>query len=481
MKGSKRFSIGGMHCAACVALVQREFEAVKGTISASVNLAEGTATVTWEGEGEPDDAAYTARIEPFGYEAARVESALRNGKKAVGEKPRTVNGVLISWLLSALAAAGIFGLYWLLQAAGIADKAAARTEATIVAALFAGAAASVSSCLALVGSLVLALGSLGSNDPAGSVRSAGGSTATPFARNLLFQGGRIGGFAFLGGLLGLLGGGFVLSGRAVSVLTVSVGLLTFILGLSLLGVFPSGMYSRLPRRFSRALDTLASSPHPASPILLGVATFFLPCGFTLSMQALALTSGGFGRGAAIMGAFALGTSPVLFGVGLAGAWTKRRGVVLSRAAGLVVIAFAVQSILSGASLFGFTGNVMDTTAAAVEGPPGGEALPTETRNAEPTATAQAEVTGDIQRVSMRVLASAFEPAVIRVKAGVPVEWTILGENPSGCTNRIVIPGADVSIPISRGGSQVVRFTVDEPGTIPFSCWMGMVRGKIVVD
>jgi plastocyanin domain-containing protein len=87
----------------------------------------------------------------------------------------------------------------------------------------------------------------------------------------------------------------------------------------------------------------------------------------------------------------------------------------------------------------------------------------------------------VQRVTMRVLGSSFNPAVIKVKAGIPVEWTIIGENPSGCTSRLLLPNMEEPLPIAKGSSQTIRFTADKSGTIPFSCWMGMVRGKIVVD
>jgi copper chaperone CopZ len=71
MKGTKRFVVRGMHCAACVALVRKKFEAVNGTVSASIDLSSETAIVAWEGEAEPEDSAYVAAIEPFGYEAER--------------------------------------------------------------------------------------------------------------------------------------------------------------------------------------------------------------------------------------------------------------------------------------------------------------------------------------------------------------------------------------------------------------------------
>lgn len=470
MKGIKYFDVRGMHCAACVALVRREFESVEGTTSASVDLKTGTATVSWEGESEVDDASYSARIAPYGYEAVRSEQ-LTGGASAAPPAPRAKNGKASSWLRSALVGGAILGLYWLVQKTGLADRASARSEASILTALFTGVAASVSSCLALVGSLVLALGSYG----------AGERGRAPLSRNLLFQAGRVAGFALLGGLLGLLGGRIAFSGTAVAVLTVAVGIITLALGLSLIGVIPTGFASIMPRRFSRSLDFLAASPHPAGPLVLGAATFFLPCGFTLSMQAFALASGSFATGSAIMAAFALGTSPVLFGVGLAGAWTKRHGLVLSRAAGLVVVAFSVQSILSAMPLFAYTGNVLDTAAVSSAGSESGK-----TAGGLLNGTNEQAVAGDVaeeglQRVTMRVLGSSFKPAVIEVKAGIPVEWTIIGENPSGCTSRLLLPNMKEPLPIAKGSSQTVRFTADRSGTIPFSCWMGMVRGKIVVN
>jgi Cu+-exporting ATPase len=82
---------------------------------------------------------------------------------------------------------------------------------------------------------------------------------------------------------------------------------------------------------------------------------------------------------------------------------------------------------------------------------------------------------------MRVGPSSFTPSVIKIKAGVPVEWVIIGENPSGCTNRIIVPGTDLSVPVRKGSRQTVAFTAPEPGTIAFSCWMSMVHGKFIVE
>lgn len=76
------------------------------------------------------------------------------------------------------------------------------------------------------------------------------------------------------------------------------------------------------------------------------------------------------------------------------------------------------------------------------------------------------------------------PGVLCVRAdrkkGVPVRWVIKGDNITGCTNKIIIPSLGISQALNAGDN-IVRFTPNKAGEIPFSCWMGMVRGKFVVS
>ena len=71
---------------------------------------------------------------------------------------------------------------------------------------------------------------------------------------------------------------------------------------------------------------------------------------------------------------------------------------------------------------------------------------------------------------------------ITVKAGIPVRWNIHAEAEkiTGCNNEMVIPALNLRVPLSEGAN-IVEFTVDAPGVIPYTCWMGMLRGTITVD
>lgn len=94
-------------------------------------------------------------------------------------------------------------------------------------------------------------------------------------------------------------------------------------------------------------------------------------------------------------------------------------------------------------------------------------------------TNPATLEGDIQTITTKFGARSYAP--ITVQAGVPVRWIIqLDEKDlNGCNNEMQIPEYGITQPL-QAGDTVVEFTPTEAGTIPYSCWMGMIRSKIVV-
>jgi uncharacterized protein len=161
-----------------------------------------------------------------------------------------------------------------------------------------GLVASVSSCLAVVGGLVLSLSAKASQDDASNSRRS----------IILFHTGRILWFTLLGGLLGLLGKSLGVSFTFSALLGIASSLIMIVLGLNLVGILrkntitlPTGIFAWFAKAEGTAL----------APILIWISTFFLPCGFTQSMQVASLASGSFLSGSLIMLAFAIGTLPVL--------------------------------------------------------------------------------------------------------------------------------------------------------------------------
>jgi len=82
--------------------------------------------------------------------------------------------------------------------------------------------------------------------------------------------------------------------------------------------------------------------------------FFLPGGFTQSMQIYALSTGSFWSGAMTMFVFSIGTFPVLAALSF-GSWKIQKSPnagVFFKTAGLVVIIFAIFNIINSLVVIG---------------------------------------------------------------------------------------------------------------------------------
>jgi sulfite exporter TauE/SafE len=168
----------------------------------------------------------------------------------------------------------------------------------------------------------------------------------------------------LGGIIGLIGSAFTLGGIMTLILGVLVGLVMLSLGINLLDIFPwaTRFQPRMPAFLTNVTSRVKTLEHSIAPFLIGLSTFFLPCGFTQSMQVYSLSTGSFVIGALTMTAFALGTFPVLALISFTsvelgrGKWSG----VFFKTAGLLVILFGMMNIINsfaGAGiippLFGF--------------------------------------------------------------------------------------------------------------------------------
>jgi uncharacterized protein len=134
------------------------------------------------------------------------------------------------------------------------------------------------------------------------------------------------------------------------ILSLFVAIVLLILGINLLDVFPSfkKLQLTMPSFIGKKVHNLKSINHILTPALIGVATFFLPCGFTQSMQIYALSTGSFWTGSMVMTFFALGTFPVLalLSFGFAGIHKKAQSGIFFKSAGIVVIFFGVINLIN---------------------------------------------------------------------------------------------------------------------------------------
>jgi sulfite exporter TauE/SafE len=168
--------------------------------------------------------------------------------------------------------------------------------------------------------------------------------------NVMFHASRLASFFILDGVIGVIGRAFTLTPVISIVLNGAVALVMLILGLNLLDLFPAlkKLQPRMPSLVSSRVLNAEKVRTRLAPALLGLITFFLPCGFTQSMQLFSLTAGSFLNGALTMFAFALGTFPVLALISLASVnlSASPRSGLFFKTAGLRVIAFALVNLMN---------------------------------------------------------------------------------------------------------------------------------------
>lgn len=321
------FHVTGTHCKSCKIFIEDLLSDFPDIKNPQVDIATKQLTVESEdADGEALLARLMPRLAPNGYGISMEKSAIRKNTANI-------------WQALPIGLVFLVG-FFLLQKSGVLNLGIGGTLTPVTAFLI-GIIASLSSCLAVVGGLVLSLSA--------KVASDDKHNKSPF---VAFHAGRLIGFAVLGGALGLLGEAVGINYLVASALGIAASLVMLALGLQLAGAFetnrftlPTGIFKRFKKVEHRTW----------APVLIGVGTFFLPCGFTQSMQVAAVSSGSFLSGMLIMGAFALGTLPVLAGLsfGSASFANSRHAPLFFKSAGVVVVGLGLFSLLAGLAGLGW--------------------------------------------------------------------------------------------------------------------------------
>lgn len=438
-----------MTCVSCENLISEDINKIVGVDKVSVSHKTQIAQVYFSKQ-IPDNQEIIKTIEKLGYEAS--ESPIEKNTKKIKATPS-------QWAWSIFVVFCIYLVYRYISWLGIFDWIKIDSKNIGYGAAFLiGIVASMSTCLAVVGAVVMSFGA--------KYKSVGDKFSKNVKPHLLFHAGRIGGFFLLGGLLGVLGNFVQFSPSVLSIFTILIAIVLFWLALNILGFLPSmtTLGIHMPKSSMNVWQKLKKSEHAMAPILLGAFTFFLPCGFTQSMQLFAVSSGSFWIGALTLAFFALGTSPILFSIGMASSKASgKKNIILQKIIGFIILAFAFYTLSSGLAikgvgLFDFTksnnsNNNIDTNVVMEDG---------------------------VQVVKMAVEYSGYNPSTIHIKQGIPVRWEIDGKQLSGCSNQIIVPDLNIKKQLNTG-INVIEFTPPKKGTLNFSCWMGMVRGKFIVE
>ena len=326
------FSVEGMHCAACELLIEKNLSKFKGVKSVDVVLNQNKVYLELE-EGIDSERIrqdLSSLIEPDGYR-------LIAGNELIKEKIN-YKDLIIGALIAVLFLVG----FLLLQTTGLFSLQSSQ-EITLPFVFFVGVLASISTCMAVVGGLCISI-------------SSNYAKENKFKPLAMFHISRIIGFFVLAGIIGLLGSAFVLTQLSSLVLSLILFVVMVIMGISLLDIFPwsKRLQISMPKFLSQKALNVQDRQGFLTPVLLGLVTFFLPCGFTQSMQIYSLGTGSFLNGALTMLFFALGTFPVLGLISFASVKLSKtfQSGIFFKTAGFLVLLFGAYNLFNALVAFG---------------------------------------------------------------------------------------------------------------------------------
>jgi sulfite exporter TauE/SafE/copper chaperone CopZ len=439
--------VAGMTCVACERRIAKALKALPGVISATASTRKGTASII--ATSQASRAAVEATISSLGY--------------GVGRSP-WLNRDPEVWRSAGVAALWVAVLLWLLGAGDLTGRLGDISTGGLLLVLALGLAAGVSTCMAMVGGIVLAISA---NAARQAAKNGTAGQSSVWRTNLIFQAGRIVGFGLLGTALGALGGSTAMPSAVVVVLMAAVAITMLLVGVRLAELSPrvAGWSPTIPAALGDRLGLSGEVParRTVGTVVAGAATFFLPCGFTQAVQLYAFSTGSPGTAGAIMATFAIGTAPALFAV--AGAPTLFKGpkkVAMLRVLGVVVVGFAVINATSAMRLAG----VQFPSLSARTSAPG-------------AITANVNLTTADQTINSQQDGEGYHPADTVIYAGRPTHWVMTSTAPFTCAGSLV--SQDLGIQGSLvAGSNVIELPKLAAGTYSFSCSMGMYSGQITV-
>ncbi len=438
-------SIEGMSCGNCETTIKKSVEKLDGVKAATVDHVLGKAIVTYEPR-KTDERKIASAIDSAGY-SVKGKSRKKDGDGGdyfeIPEKALYASFALGIALI-------IAGAYFLLKNAfGISFDFPELSANASYALMFGLGILTGFHCIAMCGGFIV---SYTAKDSKASNHLKYGLSKTVS-------------YAIIGAIFGAIGSIIAFTPMMRGIAAILAGLFLLVFGLNMLGFLPSLRKLRIPQP-----GFVARLKAEKSPVAIGLLNgLFIACGPLQAMYIFAAGTGSAVEGALSLMFFGLGTLPVLLGFGMAASFVSKTAThKILKLSGVLVILLGLVMVNRGFALSGsgYDINTINANIAAKS-----QHLPNDAQIAVQK--------GVYQEIRMDVTNYGWVPDKFVLKKGVPVRWIINGKEINGCNNAIVVPKYGLNFRISRG-EQTIEFTPAESGTIPWSCWMGMIPGTFIV-
>ena len=487
----KRFYIGGMTCINCQNRIESKLKDLSGVNGAQVNFKNGTAQISYD-EKKISFTRIEREIKKLGYEVLSENKADR--KKII----RAIFFIAIIIILYVLLQQ--FGILNLLVPSQLADTGMGYGMLFVIGLLT--SVHCIAMCSGINLSQCLPNAEHGENEKKGAA----------FLPSVFYNLGRVISYTVIGFLLGLIGwliGGS--SGVGVPVLLQGIlklvaGVLMVIMGINMLGIFPwlRKLNIQIPKFLSKKIGQKKAAV--VRPFAVGLLNGLMPCGPLQSMQILALASANPLTGAFSMLLFSLGTVPLMLGLGsVITALGKRFTYAVMNIGAVLVTVLGFAMLAQGGSLSGLISSetllfliiglsVIGIASIIPFTKIAHRAISVITAFAlvlvvgivwqhsdsdTPPNNSTAQVVDGVQNINSTLLSGQYP--TITVQEDIPVKWTINAPDGSvnGCNYKMIIQEYGIEYAF-KDGENIIEFTPTESGTFTYTCWMGMIKGRIIV-
>ena len=423
---TKTIKVKGMFCANCESLIKKSLTKIDGVISADADYKKEEVKVTYIEEKVTMD-TLEKEIVGLGYETY----------KDAGWYIQVVSILII-----------ILAVYVIANHLGFTKvfNIFPSIETTIsMGMLFVIGMLTSVHCIAMCGGINLTQSAMASKRERKLLKS-----------KISYNIGRVISSTIIGGIAGGIGSVISFGGIMRGFVAMLAGLIMLIMAFNMLGIFRNlrKINIHLPKGLYHGLSGLFKGK---SSLIIGLLNGLMPCGPLQSMQIYALSTGSVIKGMLSMLLFSLGTVPLMFGFGFfSGRLNKKYAKYMLTVSAFLIFIMGLHMIENGMSLSGLSFYAGEASNENV-----------------------AKIVGDSQVIRTEIDYGSYE--AITVKNNIPVVWTVVVPEGklNGCNGEIIIPEYDVDIKLSEG-ENIITFTPDKTGIIPYSCWMGMIKSNIVV-
>lgn len=408
----QKYQVTGIHCASCELIIEEKLKQLPGVSVAKID--RGNNELTIESKEKISKGKLNKMFSKSGYEFADL--------KPFPDKPAfPLRRETFWWVLPI----GIILVFILLNSLGLGGFLNINKNSSWMAFLGFGLIAGFSSCGALMSGIIL-------------------SRPKETLKIII---GRILGYSILGIILGVVGQQFKVSGLVMNIFMVAVSIVMIVVALQMVGVsWANKIKIGLPKEMSQKILKKEMAWG------VGLLSVFLPCGFTILTESMAMLSGNAISGLVIMFSFVVGTSVPLFLIGKGG----EKFIKDQKAIGIIILFFVIYNLL-------FQFNLKPT-------------LPSLNKGGQDTQEIKSVV-------KVKYTNFGLSPSEITVKKGekTRVEIEVL-VNEYGCMSTILLQDLyEKPQTLTKGKTLVMEFTPTKTGSYQFVCAMDVPHnGGVVV-